>query len=250
MAILVALGSVRAILASVVLIALHHVGLVFLAPTLLFPTLDLASSLALTAFHAGIVVLEAGALIAAVVARQRLDAKQAQDAEALAASAADSQAARDNALQAQATAEAASRAAQAEATRAEEALAQANRDQQARAAAEAQAQQRDAEAQRQAQVRTEETRLVVDAMRTALSRLAEGDLTARIDTPFASHSEDLRDAYNNAMDVLEDVIANVAEEASAFEAQAEEITSAANDLATRTEQQAATLQIPLPHWML
>lgn len=242
LAMLVGIGSVRALIAGVVLIAVHHVGLVFLAPALLFPSTNLASALALTAFHAGIVLLEAAALVVAVVARQRLDARQEKNAEALAASTAEAQQARDSALTAQAEAEAAQRAAQAEAARAEEALVQATRDQQARAAMEEQARLKDAEAQRAVEARAAETRFVVDVMRTALSSLAGGDLTARIETPFAPDLEDLRAAYNSAVDVLDDVIANVVEEVSAFEMQAEEITSAANDLASRTEKQASTLQ--------
>ncbi|MBX4907948.1 MULTISPECIES: methyl-accepting chemotaxis protein [Rhizobium] len=105
----------------------------------------------------------------------------------------------------------------------------------------------DAERQRQAsdeqKAREEgELRYAVDALAGGLAGLAVGDVAARIQTPFASQYDSLRNDFNNAVEKLQAALQSVGRNASAINAGAGEIRSAADDLAHRTEQQAAAVE--------
>jgi methyl-accepting chemotaxis protein len=95
----------------------------------------------------------------------------------------------------------------------------------------AETREREAQAQKQ----------VVESLREALSQLQEGDLTFRIETTLSREYEDLRIAFNTAVAALEETIGAVVLRASDIDSQASGITSAAEDLAIRTERQARTL---------
>jgi methyl-accepting chemotaxis protein len=105
---------------------------------------------------------------------------------------------------------------------------------------EAEARQAEAEAQRQALELAQHG--VVEALRAALARLSEGDLTAVITAEFSPQYEQLRKDYNIAMGNLQQAMRSVVENAIAIRAEAGEITTAADDLSRRTEQQAAALE--------
>jgi methyl-accepting chemotaxis protein len=83
---------------------------------------------------------------------------------------------------------------------------------------------------------------VVEALRTGLTRLREGDLTHRIDTPLGADYETLREDFNAACEVLRETVAGVNEMVDTIRADVLEITGAAEDLSRRTEHQAATLE--------
>jgi methyl-accepting chemotaxis protein len=83
---------------------------------------------------------------------------------------------------------------------------------------------------------------VVEALRTGLTRLREGDLTHRIETPLGADYETLREDFNAAVDGLRDTVLGVTEMVDAIRADVREITGAAEDLSRRTEHQAATLE--------
>ncbi|MHC9236781.1 methyl-accepting chemotaxis protein [Pseudooceanicola sp. 502str34] len=83
---------------------------------------------------------------------------------------------------------------------------------------------------------------VVEALRVALGRLADGDLTASITTQLPKEYEALRQNYNQALDALHDAMIAVVQNAGSISSEAGEITNAADDLARRTEKQAATLE--------
>ena len=104
---------------------------------------------------------------------------------------------------------------------------------QSRAIAEAEARRKEMEA---AQKR------VVDALRVALGRLAEGDLTTEITDRFTADYEQLRQDFNEATRRLLDAMRAVVENADSIRSEAGEISSASDDLSRRTEQQAATLE--------
>jgi len=104
---------------------------------------------------------------------------------------------------------------------------------QSRAIAEAEARRKEMEA---AQKR------VVDALRVALGKLAEGDLTAEITEGFSADYEQLRVDFNEATRRLLDAMRAVVENAQSIRSEAGEISSASDDLSRRTEQQAATLE--------
>jgi len=91
---------------------------------------------------------------------------------------------------------------------------------------------RDAETQRQ----------VVETLAAALARLAEGDLTTRIDQAFVGEYAALRTDFNAAINQLEDALRVILRNVGAIHGGAQEISNAADDLSKRTEQQAASLE--------
>ncbi len=112
-----------------------------------------------------------------------------------------------------------------------------------RAAAEAEERERirrTAEAERQA--RAEEQQLVVDRLAAALDQLAAGDLTVSIDTAFSGTYESLRRNFNAAVETLEELITALMASAGTVNTTSQDISSAARDLARRTESSAATLE--------
>lgn len=90
--------------------------------------------------------------------------------------------------------------------------------------------------------RTVQQTSVVNALKHALQKLASGDLTTSIPTPFQGDYEQLRTNYNEAVGALHDAMTSVFQNAGAIRGEAGEITNAADDLARRTERQAATLE--------
>jgi methyl-accepting chemotaxis protein len=82
----------------------------------------------------------------------------------------------------------------------------------------------------------------VAALATALARLSDGDLTYRLNQPFAPDYEPLRQDFNMAMDKLEDALGEIAEAVGGLNAGSGEVAQAANDMSRRTEQQAASLE--------
>jgi methyl-accepting chemotaxis protein len=110
----------------------------------------------------------------------------------------------------------------------------------ARMAAEAGKQEAERERQRLEQVR------VVDDLKAGLSRLAEGDLTRRIESPaenpFPGGYETLRESYNAVIDRVGGVLARINGIADGVRTSSHTITKASSDLSGRTETQAATLE--------
>jgi len=76
-----------------------------------------------------------------------------------------------------------------------------------------------------------------DALSTALSRLAEGDLTARLDPELSA-----RTRFNETIEQLASIIGSVRHSAGQIGNGTGEIAAASDDLARRTEQQAASLE--------
>lgn len=110
----------------------------------------------------------------------------------------------------------------------------------ARLTSEAQVIEEERERQRMEQVR------VVNELRDGLSRLAEGDMTRRIespvDNPFPETYETLRESYNAVIDRVGGVMVRVTQIAEGVRKGAQAITQASRDLSSRTESQAATLE--------
>ncbi|GAJ96889.1 PAS domain S-box protein [Agrobacterium rhizogenes] len=82
----------------------------------------------------------------------------------------------------------------------------------------------------------------VDQLARCLTNLADGDLSQRIEKPFIPSLERLRTDFNSASDKLMSAMATVAENARAISAGSNEIRTAADDLAKRTERQAASVE--------
>ncbi|GEC32595.1 methyl-accepting chemotaxis protein [Sinorhizobium fredii] len=88
----------------------------------------------------------------------------------------------------------------------------------------------------------DQTGQAVHQLAAALQKLADGDLTQRIDTPFIPSLDKVRLDFNAAVERLREAMQAVAENASAIAGGAQEIRSASDDLAKRTEQQAASVE--------
>lgn len=85
-------------------------------------------------------------------------------------------------------------------------------------------------------------KFAVDSLADALSKLADGDVTFRIERPFVSHLDAVRGDFNSSAEKLQHALMRVSENARGIDAGANEIKSAADDLARRTEQQAAAVE--------
>ena len=106
-------------------------------------------------------------------------------------------------------------------------------------------QRNDAEqAARAAQKLDEETqvRFAVDTLGAGLNKLANGDLTITLAQPFRSDLEQVRGDFNRAVEKLQQVLGDVAVNTSSIDANSTQMRNAADDLAKRTEQQAASLE--------
>lgn len=82
----------------------------------------------------------------------------------------------------------------------------------------------------------------VEQLALGLARFANGDFSQRIDQSFIPSLERLRNDFNSASDKLKAALAKVAENAEAITSGSREIGISADDLAKRTEQQAASVE--------
>ena len=93
--------------------------------------------------------------------------------------------------------------------------------------------------------RAEESRALQAAVETlgvALHRLAEGDLTARIERPFTGNLERLRDDFNQSLHRLSDTMAQVMTNVGDINGKVETADSATEQLTRRSGDQASALQ--------
>ena len=82
----------------------------------------------------------------------------------------------------------------------------------------------------------------VSALGQALNKLADGQLTVAINTPFRADLESLRLDFNQAVEKLRNVLSGMRDNSASITANGRQMRSAADDLAKRTEQQAASLE--------
>ena len=82
----------------------------------------------------------------------------------------------------------------------------------------------------------------VDDLANGLQRLANGDLTARLDRPFMESLDRLRLDFNSSVEKLNKTLGEVQENTQSINGDANEMRAAADDLSRRTEQQAASLE--------
>ncbi|HUH50175.1 MAG TPA: HAMP domain-containing methyl-accepting chemotaxis protein [Mycoplana sp.] len=82
----------------------------------------------------------------------------------------------------------------------------------------------------------------VASLADALGRLASGDMTCDIDTPFDGDLDRLRQDFNTSVARLKEALCEVGDNARAIDAGARQIRSAADALARRTEHQAASVE--------
>jgi methyl-accepting chemotaxis protein len=82
----------------------------------------------------------------------------------------------------------------------------------------------------------------VNALASGLGRLAKGDISETIDTPFTGRLEQLRTDFNQSLEHLQDTMTQIRANTYMIQRNAAEMSSAADQLAKRTEQQAASLE--------
>ncbi len=87
-----------------------------------------------------------------------------------------------------------------------------------------------------------QTTLIVDGLGAALTRLAEGDLVARVEADLTGPFARIKDDFNNAVAALQSTLTHVVQSASSINNGASDIRQASDDLSQRTEQQAASLE--------
>jgi methyl-accepting chemotaxis protein len=88
----------------------------------------------------------------------------------------------------------------------------------------------------------EEQDHVLALLNSALDRMAQGDLTARIDGALPAEFAGLKENFNAAISRLSGAFAEIVEESHKIANNTRELTSATDDMARRTEQQAASLE--------
>ena len=105
---------------------------------------------------------------------------------------------------------------------------------------EAEAERAAGDAQRREAAEIQDT--IVRALADSLKRLADGDLTARIDARFTSDYQQIKDDFNQAIDSLRQAMGAISSSTGQIRNGSDEIASASGDLSRRTEQQAASLE--------
>jgi len=83
---------------------------------------------------------------------------------------------------------------------------------------------------------------IVTALGNALTRLSDSDLTSRLNEPLPGKGEMLRQQFNHAIAALEETLSTVSQSSQTIANASGEIRAASGDLASRTEQQAASIQ--------
>jgi len=83
---------------------------------------------------------------------------------------------------------------------------------------------------------------VIAALHESLSKMAEGDLSGRIEEEFTGQYEQLRQAFNQSLLRLQEIVGSLQKTSRALKTATGEILSGANDLSERTTRQAATIE--------
>ena len=84
--------------------------------------------------------------------------------------------------------------------------------------------------------------VAISALNEGLDRMASGDLTHRITTPFAPKTESLKTNFNAAADRMQEAIQAIGVATGGVNSGSDEISQASDNLSRRTEQQAASLE--------
>lgn len=239
LALLVACCDWKVIVAATATVAVHHIALNFLLPSLIYPG---GSDFFRLALHAVILVLEAGVLVWLALTLEKMFAAIKAETARAESSRLAAEKNHADALAAAAQAEAAAAGAQSSRLAAEKSHADA-----LAAAAEAEAAHRRHE-QDQARTNAEqaraanEQRRVLSSLAEGLRKLAEGNLTFRLHDEFADAYKQIRHDFNAAVEKLHETIEAIENAARDVSGAASEISAGTVDLSQRTEQQAASLE--------
>ncbi|MHB0952337.1 MAG: methyl-accepting chemotaxis protein [Allorhizobium sp.] len=194
----------RAIVGYAALVAVHHVLLFFVMPVAIFPG---ESDFSRVVLHAVVLILQSGVLVA--LAHSVVSAFTASEAAVEAATSAE-------------------RAATAMAEHARQADRQAE-------------EQRHLREQDKAREEAAVT-FVVGKLGEALTQLAAGNVSYRIDEEFEGEMDKLRDSFNASLEGLESVLGQVDQVVGIIRDGTGQISDANHDLSSRTERQAASIE--------
>ncbi len=81
-----------------------------------------------------------------------------------------------------------------------------------------------------------------EALSIGLKRLADGDLTSRIERSLSGEFEEVRVAFNDTVDRLTEIVGQLRDTSGGLKMATGEILTGANDLSERTTKQAATIE--------
>jgi methyl-accepting chemotaxis protein len=84
--------------------------------------------------------------------------------------------------------------------------------------------------------------MIVSTLAASLGKLANGDLTARIDAQFDGQYAQIKTDFNAALESMSEAMNAIVGATGAIRGGSDEIASASDDLSRRTEQQAASLE--------
>ena len=82
----------------------------------------------------------------------------------------------------------------------------------------------------------------VNELAAGLERLAQGDISSTIETPFIGRLEQLRQDFNSSLSRLQQTISQVRDNVEMIQTNGNQMAASAEDLSKRTEQQAASLE--------
>ncbi len=103
----------------------------------------------------------------------------------------------------------------------------------------------EAERRRNAEIQekaAEDQAQAIRALADGLTRMAQGDLTSRLDDGFTDTYRQIRDDFNTAVAQLQETMKVIASNTQGIRTGSGEISASVNDLSRRTEQQAASLE--------
>ncbi|MBB3608348.1 HAMP domain-containing methyl-accepting chemotaxis protein [Rhizobium sp. BK602] len=82
----------------------------------------------------------------------------------------------------------------------------------------------------------------VSELAAGLERLAQGDISSTIETPFIGRLEQLRQDFNSSLSRLQQTLSQVRDNVEMIQTNGNQMAASAEDLSKRTEQQAASLE--------
>lgn len=242
LAALIALVDVRPILLAALTIVAHHLVLAVLVPQLVFPSFDVVENLQRAVIHGAFVALEVTALTLSVAMRLKLTAQVTQALEEAKAATLVAEEAGERARQSRDVAKAEAETARTAQDETEKLLEGLRKEQAAREQSEAEAKASNARNELAQKSFVEAQSQVVKALRGGLERIANGDLSRRIEQPFPEGYEELRHDYNRALATLGAVLRSVLQSADDLMGQVSSVAASADALANRTEQQVTSLE--------
>lgn len=242
LAALVMLRDVRTIMVATAVIALHHLSLTIIFPTLVYPSVDLFANVERTAVHALIVLAEAAVLIAYIRRINDLLDENRRGLDEVRSVKSEAESARDAALAAQGEAEANRCNAETARREAEQALGDMRLQREEARAAEERVRNVEKAKEEAALERQQELQVVIGSLGAGLKALASKQLDTQLEAVFPDAYEDLRFDFNRTAEALDAALREVARHAGLMLTRTDQIEASVKDVTERSETQAARVE--------